>query len=165
MLLELKLKAKKILDEEPVEEVKIEPTRKISKRVFKTVETASNSDEWASLNKDFFKSDAIDDDDNTGKEINDLEENSKFTSDAKKNDKNDENDIKVYPEKLVIPVRKQNSLKSKTRTFTPLKIPGTNPTTNIQQNLNEGISLFSYCACICMNLKFLHLSNLNTKIS
>ena len=162
MLLELKLKAQKILDEHPVEEVKIEPTRKISKRVFKTVETSSGSDEWASLNKDFFKSDAIDDDDNAGEKINDLGENSKFTSDAKKNDKKD---IEVYPEKLVIPVRKQNSLKSKTRTFTPLKIPGTNPTTNIQQNLNEGKLLFSYCACICMNLKFLHLSNPNTKIS
>ena len=162
MLLELKLKAQKILDEHPVEEVKIEPTRKISKRVFKTVETSSGSDEWASLNKDFFKSDAIDDDDNVGEKINDLGENSKFTLDAKKNDKKD---IEVYPEKLVIPVRKQNSLKSKTRTFTPLKIPGTNPTTNIQQNLNGGKLLFSYCACICMNLKFLHLSNPNTKIS
>ena len=162
MLLELNLKAQKILDEHPVEEVKIEPIRKISKRVFKTVETSSGSDEWASLNKDFFKSDAIDDDDNAGEKINDLGENSKFTLDAKKNDKKD---IEVYPEKLVIPVRKQNSLKSKTRTFTPLKIPGTNPTTNIQQNLNEGILLFSYCACICMNLKFLHLSNPNTKIS
>ena len=162
MLLELKLKAQKILDEHPVEEVKIEPIRKISKRVFKTVETSSGSDEWASLNKDFFKSDAIDDDDNAGEKINELGENSKFTLDAKKNDKKD---IEVYPEKLVIPVRKQNSLKSKTRTFTPLKIPGTNPTTNIQQNLNEGKLLFSYCACICMNLKFLHLSNPNTKIS
>ena len=60
----------------------------------------------------------------------------------------DDKDIKVYPEKIVIPVRKQNSLKSKARTFTPLKIPGTNTTTSIQQNLNEGILLF----CIsCMH--------------
>ena len=136
-----------------MEEVKIEPTRKISKRVFKKVETASGSDEWASLNKDFFKSDAIEDDDNANKKINDSDENSKFTSDGKKNDDKDTKDIKVYPEKLVIPVRKQNSLKAKTRTFTPLKIPGTNPTTNSQQNVNEGIYIFYY-ACICMSLRF-----------
>ena len=124
-----------------MEEVKVQPVRKISKRVFRDVD--SKKDEWASLNKDFFKTDEIDEDIITvTKEANDSKENSKFTSDAKKKDKNDEKDIKVYPEKLVIPVRKQNSLKSKTRTFTPLKIPGTNTTTSIQQNLNEGILRF-----------------------
>ena len=33
MLLELKLKAQKILDEHPVEEVKIEPIRKIAEHI------------------------------------------------------------------------------------------------------------------------------------
>ena len=106
------------------------------------------------MNKDFFKTDEIDEDIITDtKKENDSEENSKFTSDAKKNNSMDDKDIKVYPEKIVIPVRKQNSLKSKTRTFTPLKIPGTNTTTSIRQNINEGILLFAFHACIRTNLR------------
>ena len=149
MLLELKLKAKKILDEEPVEVVKVQPARKISKRVFKKVDaTESRSDEWASLNTDYFKSDPVDDDENVSNQGTEIKENSRFTSDANKKDITNDKDILVYPEKIVIPVRKQNSLKSKAKTLTPLKLPGPNTTTSIQQNSNEGILLF----CIsCMH--------------
>ena len=147
MLLELKLKAKKILDEAEkeaaVEAVKVQPCRKISKRVFKKVDTTeSRSDEWASLNTDYFKSDPVPEDENISNQENEIEENSKFTSDDKKKDNSNDKDILVYPEKIVIPVRKQNSLKSKVKPLSPLKLPGTNTTTSIQQNFNEGILLF-----------------------